>query len=219
MKPTTLHRQRGLTLIESLAALFIAAVGILGIIGVQMRTLTDTQTTVRRAQAIRLIEDLSERMKVNPNALLGIANYASGYSEKGADLSASTDCATTTCTQAQQAQYDLKQWKTTVQQTLPLGQASLFFAPGETVGANRRQLGVMIAWRENERSISNADDQAKYKDNIDASKVLKADGSFGAGTDTANACPTGFSCHLQYLPVSARCAPYKSSGTSLVYCS
>src|SRR2546429_3388547 len=34
--------------------------------GTQMRTLTDTQTTVRRAQAIRLIEDLGERMKVNP---------------------------------------------------------------------------------------------------------------------------------------------------------
>ena len=55
------HQQRGITLIESLVAIVIAALGILGIVGVQMRTLADTQTTVRRAQAIRLIEDLAGR--------------------------------------------------------------------------------------------------------------------------------------------------------------
>ena len=42
-----LHRQHGITLIESLVAIVVAALGILGILGVQMRTLTDTQTTVR----------------------------------------------------------------------------------------------------------------------------------------------------------------------------
>ena len=69
----TLHkRQRGITLIESMVALVIAALGILGILGVQMRTLSDTSTAVRRAQAIRLIEDLSERMRVNPNAMANL---------------------------------------------------------------------------------------------------------------------------------------------------
>ena len=105
----------------------------------------------------------------------------------------------------------LKQWKTTVQQTLPLGQASIFLAPGETADANRRQLGEMIAWRENEREGTKTAD-------IDASKVRGADGTFSAGTDAENACPDGFTCHLQYLPVSARCAPYGGSGTSVVFC-
>ena len=67
LKPmtTTLPKnkhQRGIALIESLVAIVITALGILGILGVQMRTLADTSTTVRRAQAIRLIEDLGERM-------------------------------------------------------------------------------------------------------------------------------------------------------------
>ena len=35
--------QRGITLIESLVAIAVMALGILGILGVQMRTLTDTQ--------------------------------------------------------------------------------------------------------------------------------------------------------------------------------
>ena len=34
--------QRGITLIESLVAVAVMALGILGILGVQMRTLTDT---------------------------------------------------------------------------------------------------------------------------------------------------------------------------------
>jgi type IV pilus assembly protein PilV len=72
-------KQRGITLLESLIAIVVAALGILGILGVQMRTLTDTQTSMRRAQAIRLIEDLSERMKVNPNALSGINTYVTGW--------------------------------------------------------------------------------------------------------------------------------------------
>lgn len=210
--PAAARRQHGISLIESLVAIVIMALGILGILGVQMRTLTDTSTTVRRAQAIRLIEDLSERMRVSPNALLSIKDYESGYDEKGSAMTAS-DCANTACTPAQQAKYDLKQWKTTVEQTLPGGLASIFLAPGETVDTNRRQLGVIIAWRENER-------EGTKTDAIDASKFRATDGTFTAGTDTANACPTDKTCHLQYLPVAARCAPYDNgSGTKALYCS
>lgn len=210
--PAAARCHRGISLIESLVAIVVMALGILGVLGVQMRTLTDTSTAVRRAQAIRLIDDLSERMRVNPNALLSINDYESGYSQKGSTLTAS-NCASAACTPAEQAKYDLKQWKTTVEQTLPGGQASIFLAPGETVDTNRRQLGVIIAWRENEREGTKTDD-------IDASKIRAADGTFTAGTDTANACPTDKTCHLHYLPVAARCAPYDNgSGTKVLYCS
>jgi type IV pilus assembly protein PilV len=215
MITTPKENQRGITLIESMVAIVIAALGILGILGVQMRTLTDTQTTVRRAQAIRLIEDLSERMKASPNALLSLTSYTSGYDEMGSSLTATTDCSSNSCSPAEQAQYDLKQWKTTLEETLPVGQANIFLAPGETVAENRRQLGVMIAWRENERDIA-----AAYKDDIDASKVRAADGTLSAGTDTPNACPADKTCHLQYITVAARCAPYDNgSGTKAFYCS
>ena len=87
MKHAASRRQRGITLIESLVAIVVAALGILGIVGVQMRTLTDTSSTVRRAQAIRLIEDLSERMKVNPNAIATLDNYLTTFTEKSNALS------------------------------------------------------------------------------------------------------------------------------------
>lgn len=210
MKPTSVRHQRGITLLESLVAIVVAALGILGILGVQIRTLTDTQTTVRRAQAIRLIEDLGERMKVNPNALADIDAYKSGFSDEPTPGSCSSGC-----NHSQLAAYDLAVWKQTVKNTLPLGQASVFLAPGEGTGANpnRRQLGMMISWRENERDTSSA-----YKDDIDATKVRAADGSLSAGTDAANACPADRTCHLQYLPVAARCAPYFANTAVQYFC-
>ena len=199
--------QRGISLIESLVAIVVMALGILGILGVQMRTLADTQTTVHRAQAIRLIEDLSERMKTNPNALGTINNYVSDFSDE--PTPDDDECASG-CSYGDQATYDLKLWKQTVRTQLPLGKASVFLAAGETDDANRRQLGVMVAWRENERDMEDLSDaeKAAYKNSIDATKVMGDDGELkdGAG-DTA--CPENHTCHLQYLSVAARCAPYR----------
>ncbi|MBU4424055.1 MAG: type IV pilus modification protein PilV [Gammaproteobacteria bacterium] len=215
--PAPVRRQRGITLIESLVAIVIAALGILGILGVQMRTLTDTQTTVRRAQAIRLIEDLGERMRTNPNALADINAYVTGFNA----IPAIGSC-TTGCDHAQLAAYDLAVWKKTVRDALPIGKASIFVPPAEsapTAGPGR-QLGVMIAWRENEHEVSNTTEKVIYKNNIDATKVRAADGtlSVGGGTDkTTNACPDDHTCHLQYIPVAGRCAPYTPGGNAATY--
>lgn len=150
--PHTVTRQRGITLIESLVAIVVAALGILGIVGVQMRTLTDTRTSVSRAQAIRLMEDLSERMRVNPNALADINSYAMTWGTLGtATAQAGTKCNTTACTHSQLADYDIREWKRSVETLLPLGNATTFVTGAET-DENRRQLGVMISWRENFRA-------------------------------------------------------------------
>lgn len=207
--PSNNKHQRGIALIESLVAIVITALGILGIVGVQMRTLSDTSTTVRRAQAIRLIEDLSERMKVNPNALANLNTYVTTFGATPSVGSCATGCDRTAL-----ATYDLAVWKKAVQDTLPLGKASIFVPPAEgaVVAGQGRQLGVMIAWRENERDIS-----AAYKDDIDATKVRANDGSLSAGATLA--CPADHTCHLQYIPVAGRCAPYAPGGNpSSFYC-
>ena len=199
--------QGGISLIESLVAIVVTALGILGILGVQMRTLSDTSTTVRRAQAIRLIEDLGERMKTSPNALGNLGAYVSAFS----DTPTVGSCASG-CNPAQLAAYDLAVWKRAIGVNLPLGQASIFVPPAEsTLAAGQgRQLGVMIAWRENERQITDVVDRKEYKDAIDA--------SIGGGTDLlTNVCPADFTCHLQYIPVVGRCAPYSPGSNSTTY--
>lgn len=208
MQYTLLQPQRGITLIESLVAIVVMALGILGILGVQMRTLTDTQTTVRRAQAIRLIEDIGERMKVNPNALANFNAYLTGF-----DATPNVPNCSSGCGAGQLAAYDVAVWKRTVRENLPLGKASIFVAPAEsTLSSGQRQLGVMIAWRENEREMS-ADDKA----NIDTTKIFIS-GKWESATGAAT-CPADFTCHLQYIPVASRCAPYSPGGVTTYYCS
>ena len=203
--------QRGISLIESLVAIVVMALGILGILGVQMRTLTDTQTSVRRAQAIRLIEDIGERMKVNPNALANINAYVTGF-----DASPTVPDCSSGCGSAQLAAYDVAVWKKGIRDNLPLGKASIFVPPAESslAAGLGRQLGVMIAWRENERDTSTG--TGGYKDDIDATKVRAADGTLSDGATLA--CPADHTCHLQYLPVASRCAPYSPGGVFMYYC-
>ena len=212
MKHAASRRQRGITLIESLVAIVVAALGILGIVGVQMRTLTDTSTSLRRAQAIRLIEDLGERMRTNPSALANLNAYVANFA-----ASPSVGNCASGCDLTQLAAYDLAVWKKAVGDTLPAGKVSIFVPPAESAlaASQGRQLGVMVAWRENERDTS-----AAYKDDIDATKVRDASGNLTAGggsNQATDACPANHTCHLQYIPVSSRCAPYAPGAGGTMY--
>lgn len=196
MQLTARGAQRGITLLESMISIVIVALGVLGILGVQLRTLSDTQTAVRRAQAIRLIEDFSERTKLNPNALGAtvMANYVTGW---GAVTGSVPDC-TSPCTAENLARYDMVRWKRAVASTMPLGDANIFLVADETDATNRRQLGVMVSWRENERvrAGDSTADTAAYK-------ALFAPASTGTA---AVSCPADRSCHLQFIQPTARCA-------------
>lgn len=194
-------RQRGISLLESLIALVISVLGIMGILGMQMRTLTDSQTATRRAQAIRLIEDLSERMRVNPNALAHINSYVSDFDDE-----LDTSNCDGNLSPEELAACDVGIWKQSVANNLPRGsQASVFIAPWE--GAAPSQVGVMVRWRENERSTDDA-----YLNPLDA---ISASGgatvACNSDEDTVR-----YTCHLQYISVAARCA--LSADDSRAYC-
>ena len=215
--------QRGLTLIESLCAIVIMAVGMLGILGMQMRTLTDTTTSVRRAQAIRMIEDLGERMRTNPNALMNMDRYALDWAEGDSlplTARAAKTCDTQSCSNTELADYDIREWKRAVELTLPSGNAATFIplperAANNTEMKNRRQLGVLIGWKNTERE----DTDLTFAHAIDAGTSRKANGE-KLDTDP-QACPAGFSCHLQYVAVSARCSAdlRRGAGAPQFFCS
>lgn len=195
------RRQRGIALIESLIAMLVMALGILGIVGVQMRALTDTQAGVRRAQAIRLIEDLGERLQSNPDALNNLTAYTTSPAT-------APDCAAAACTPAQIATFDAWQWHRNVAAALPAGTATVFIPQG---GA--RQLGVMVGWSENRfnarGTLATQDQTTKFNAPL---KVVGKD----ADGEYVN-CQDGQSCHLQYLQPTQRCAPWAVGGVGL-YC-
>lgn len=170
------RRQRGISLLESLVSLLMLALGVLGLLGVQLRTMTESQTGNSRLIAARLSDDLFERLKSNPGGWATMGNYVVGW---GAAPAAGTNCAATNCTVAQKATWDVAQWKTLVGSTLPSGQATVFVSPSDP-----RQLGVMIAWRSNERS-TDATYVAPFVDNA-------TDGALAVD------CPANRICHLAY---------------------
>ncbi len=199
-------RARGFTLLESMIAIVVVALGVLGVLGVQLRTLSDTQTAVRRAQAIRLIEDLAERVRTNPSALTPsvLANYAMGW---GPSDAAVPDCRTG-CTAADLALADVLRWKQTVASTMPLGDAAVFLVANVPNSNTRAQLGVMISWRENEREAANRAEALAYRAPFAVAPVAP-----GAGA-TSVACPDERICHLQDVPPTSRCTPWLAADAS-----
>lgn len=196
--------QRGISLIESLVAIVVMALGILGVLGVQMRTLADTQTGVRRAQAIRLIEDISERMKVNPSALANLTEYT--FEFESTPTSYTPACNSAPCSNSDLAKDDMEVWRQIVKNTLPAADASIFIVEDEKADlTNRRQLGVMISWRENEKT-----NDTDYKKPFDDATT--------ASTGGAATCPADRTCHLQYVQLSARCSAYTAGPTVQYFC-
>lgn len=216
-QPPGYRPQHGITLIESLVAIVVMALGILGILGVQMRTLTDTQAGVRRAQAIRLIEDLGERLQNNPDALGNLSAYT-------ATPTASDDCASSACAPDKLATYDIKQWRASVTNALPGSQAIVFIPQG-----GPRQLGVLIGWSENTynqngQSLTDPDKTAMTNPILGASDTTTNNPTLA--TDSSNKpvkCEDPkdpkkpFMCHLQYIQPTQRCTPW-SLGSGALYC-
>ncbi|PAT42317.1 type IV pilus modification protein PilV [Vandammella animalimorsus] len=205
--PTLVSSQGGVSLIEALIAVLVTALGILGILGMQMRTMAETQTAVRQAQAIRLVENLSERMRMNPNSFTQstASNYLIGWGAPGTPGNCSGGCDS-----SNQALADIEQWKRDVAAALPLGDANVFFVNDEaSAGAGSfRQVGVMISWRANE-SAANAND-------ANFNQYFRLTSTNQAGQSVA--CPQGRTCYLQFIQLSARCTADMSSGTPRPYC-
>lgn len=201
--------EHGFTLVEILVSMLVVAVGVLAVLGVQSRTLVDTQTAVRRAQAIRLIEDLSDRMQSNPSALTNIDHYTFAFpADPNVNLCPDdgSDDDDNSYTSETLAEHDRDAWKEAVACTLPNGLAAVFKVSAEVDPVlDPRQLGVMVAWRENEREGDSADETAQ----------LRAPFQVENGDEVA--CPENHICHLQYVQLTSRCTPDELAG-SVFYC-
>jgi type IV pilus assembly protein PilV len=96
----------GFTLIEVLVTLVIMAVGLMGLAGLQMTSLNSQFESYQRAQALLLVEDMSNRLRANT-----VAARAGAYPEGAAyGLGTDEDCTTLTVT----AERDLCEWNDAV---------------------------------------------------------------------------------------------------------
>ena len=119
--PEIAYRQRGITLIESLIAIVVLSIGLLGIAGLHVQSMSTGYSAFNRNKAVLLADDLLERIQANRANVL---NY-DGWNIAAA---ATPAIGFTPSTSATQVQRDQDEWTQLLQQRdtgLPAGQASV----------------------------------------------------------------------------------------------
>ncbi len=106
------NRQRGFSLIEVLVSVLIVAVGILGVAGLQVVSLQQNRSALLRAEALQLGNDILDRMRANPTT--DYAPVGLGDSPPSAK-----NCVTNSCSRTEMAEYDIAQWKCSINSNDP----------------------------------------------------------------------------------------------------
>ena len=103
-------RQRGVSLIEVLVAVVLMAFGLIGIAAMQTAAISNNVLSGQYTQAATLAQNMAERMRGNRDAVInGSYNFVAG-----AVGNPPVNCATASCSSANQASWDLAVWYASV---------------------------------------------------------------------------------------------------------
>lgn len=119
-------RQQGFSLIEVLITMFIVAIGVLGLAGIQARALNAEIESVSRGQAMLMVNELADRMEANianiasyhQTSEFGVGHANTCVSTYPANLAAQATCCKLTSeggTQTSVANRDLCEWDLALQ--------------------------------------------------------------------------------------------------------
>jgi len=133
------HRPAGFTLVETMVALVVLSVGMIGIAALHVRALSASGTAIYRSQAVNLAGDIADRIRVNRTAQLA---YEGPAADNNCD--APTGGGGGDCSPAEMAAHDLFVWQTLTAQTLPGGQAAVDVDPS----TNPTTYTVSVSWDE-----------------------------------------------------------------------
>ena len=183
--------QRGASLIEALIALLVLALGILGMLSIQLKSMGDNQNATQRMIATRLADDLFERLKANGGGIGNISTYVIGVDTWPANNPPPADadrCDKVFCSPQKQGAFDLWLWRLRVASMLQGGKATTFISPSDP-----EQLGVMVAWpmRKTDVAMDSANQQSDPKT---AARLQWLNVDVPGGPT----CPADMVCHVAY---------------------
>ena len=119
---------RGTTLVETLVALLVLSIGLLGVAGMQMSSLQNNRGAHLRSQAQVLAYDIADRMRANRTVAL-----AGGYKiALGATVANTGTIAT----------IDLSDWKGSLATTLPAGDGAVDLIVGDPLAV------ITVSWKD-----------------------------------------------------------------------
>ena len=136
MSFTSKHSQQGFGLVESLVALVVVSVGMIGIAVLYGQGLSASRTAMFRTQAVNLASDMADRIRLNRRA-------GAAYQNGGAGTNRNCDPGGVTCTPTQMAEHDLFVWNTQIDRQLPGADGVIVFTD-----AAQPTYSIRITWQE-----------------------------------------------------------------------
>ena len=127
------RRILGFSLVESLVALVVLSVGLLGVARMYVFSLQNGRSALLNTQAVILAADMADRIRANQTAGIDYAGAAADFGcvEGGVD-----------CTPTQMASNDLLVWQNEVANALPGGQATVVV----NVGTVPTTFVISVVW-------------------------------------------------------------------------
>lgn len=132
-------RSAGFTIVETMVALLVISVGMIGIAALHGQALSVSGTALNRSAAINLAGDIADRIRVNRTADVAYEGMAADNNCDDPTGSGGTDCSP-----AQMAAHDLFIWQAEAAQALPGGQGVV----NVDTGTNPTTYTVTLSWDE-----------------------------------------------------------------------
>ena len=129
------HQQQGVSLVESMIALLVISVGLLGIAALQITSVGQNSSALHHSQAVWAAYDMSDRIRANNSTFASYAGIDTdtGYTQNCTGIA-------NNCTSAQMVTADAADWVTMVS-NLPSGRGQIIVNP---VDAN--ELLIAVLW-------------------------------------------------------------------------
>jgi type IV pilus assembly protein PilV len=112
----------GFSLVEAMVALLVISTGMIGVAAMFGQGLGASRNALYRTQAVHLVADMGDRIRVNR---LGGLAYNNDPADRSCDPGGDTDC-----TPQQMAEHDLWVWEPRVAQMLPAGVGTVVVVDG-----------------------------------------------------------------------------------------
>ena len=163
------HAQRGITMVETMVALLVLSIGMLGIAGLYVETMRSNRTAMVRSLAVSLVQDMSDRIRANARAqgAYDMTAYGGNPALQGCAAGAAN------CTDTALAEDDLAWWKQAVLAQLPGPTANVTYIGGAGPNVPDRYT-IQVTWAEpgSDRTNPGAADQYSYQTNLELLPVV-----------------------------------------------
>ena len=131
---TKRHQQQGVTLIESMIALLVISVGLLGIAALQLTSMKQNSSALQNSKAVWIAYNMADRVRANLNEF---ENYDDIDVGAGSNKEYDRNCTTNECTSSQLIVSDAREWWDDVS-ALPSGRGM--------IDGDATELTISVMW-------------------------------------------------------------------------